>query len=174
MEEWKDIKGHELSYQISSFGRVKNLERIVFRGNGNHARRIKERILKACPDGKGYYTVRLFNKTHKVHVLVAKHFIKNPLNLPQVNHKDRDKSNNNKSNLEWCTASQNVQHSWIVGDRIRGFGEINPMAVLSNKQVIEIKILINKGMSNKSIAYKYGVSYKHIWAIRAGKRRINS
>lgn len=55
-------------------------------------------------DGKKYYK--------RVHRLVANTFIPNPNNLPQVNHKDGNKLNNNINNLEWCTNSENTQHGY--------------------------------------------------------------
>lgn len=64
----------------------------------------------------GYYQVTLSDKNNKkcrvkVHRLVAMTFLENPSNLPQVNHKDGNKSNNNVSNLEWCTAYHNNKHA---------------------------------------------------------------
>ena len=50
-------------------------------------------------------------KSHKIHRLVAKTFIPNPYNLPQVNHKDEDKTNNCVENLEWCTQSYNMNYN---------------------------------------------------------------
>ena len=47
----------------------------------------------------------------KIHRLVAKEFIPNPLNLPQVNHKDENPKNNRVSNLEWCTAKYNLTYN---------------------------------------------------------------
>lgn len=52
-----------------------------------------------------------------IHILVAKHFIPNPYDHPQVNHKDGNKSNCSKSNLEWCTAKDNVLHALQHGLR---------------------------------------------------------
>jgi hypothetical protein len=53
--------------------------------------------------------IKQYNRT--IHRLIAEHFIPNPGNLPQVNHIDENKLNNNISNLEWCTAQYNMEYS---------------------------------------------------------------
>ena len=101
-ELWKDIDGFEGKYQVSSWGRVRNL-------NTN-------KILTPYENSKGYLKVGLHLKGHKspvkkrVNRLVAIAFIPNPYELPQVNHKDGNKQNNSISNLEWCTNRQNAIH----------------------------------------------------------------
>lgn len=101
-EIFKEIEGYENLYQISDQGTVKAL--------GNDRTR-KDRILKPAKDKKGYLVVGLSKqgklKTHRVHRLVAQAFIPNPQNLEQVNHKDEDKTNNQLTNLEWCTRLYN-------------------------------------------------------------------
>ena len=105
MEEWRAVPGYEGLYEVSSYGRVKSLKR--YKSNNGGIPLIKERILKPYNDKKGYLNVRLRNKNFKVHRLVAQAFIPNPNNLPQVNHKNEDKSDNRVDNLEWCTAKYN-------------------------------------------------------------------
>lgn len=99
IEIFKDIKGFEGLYQVSNTGRVKSL----YFG--------KERILKYGKNSCGYLFVVLCKdgkmKTYKVHRLVAKAFIPNPLNLPFINHKDENKENNRSENLEYCDRKYN-------------------------------------------------------------------
>lgn len=77
-------------------------------------------IIKPAPSPTGYMVVTLDGKKYAVHRLVAKHFIPNPYDHPQVNHKDGNKQNNCASNLEWCTAGENINHALKTGLR-KGF-----------------------------------------------------
>lgn len=125
IEVWKDIKGCEGVYQVSSFGNIKTLERDLPTPNGGVYTQ-KERV-KAIHEVMGYMQVALsVNKKHacfKVHRLVAKAFIPNPENKPQVNHKDGNKLNNNVNNLEWVTCSENHSHAYNTGLRKPHFGK---------------------------------------------------
>lgn len=108
MEEiWKDIRGYEGIYQVSTRGRVKALPRTVTDSLGRTTKR-NARILSTPPSVQtGYPSINLtkdgVTKTHSVHRLVAEAFIPNPSGLPCVNHKDESRDNNNVENLEWCT-----------------------------------------------------------------------
>lgn len=111
-EIWKDIKDYEGLYQVSNLGRVKSLSRIA--KLRNVVRKVPERLLKPTIGGRGYLYVGLGKegKTNRiaVHILVAKTFIENTLNLPFINHKDEDKTNNCVDNLEWCTPKYNINY----------------------------------------------------------------
>ena len=107
-EEWRLIEGYE-HYEVSNLGRVRSWI------NNKWRRRSTPKILSLHRLTKGYLGVSLssapkVNKTIKVHRLVAKAFIPNPDNLPQVNHKDENKTNNCVSNLEWCTNKYNLSY----------------------------------------------------------------
>ena len=81
-------------------------------------------LLQARQSSNGYLIVTLDGKQLIVHRLVATHFLPNPYNYSQVNHKDGNKLNNHYSNLEWCTAKQNMQHAFETGLR-KGFIHVN-------------------------------------------------
>lgn len=110
-EIWKDIEGFVGFYQISSLGRVKSLHRLHRAANPYMQ---SERILKPRLNSSGYLYVDLYNDgKHKrcfVHRLVALHFVPNPNNLQEVNHKDENKTNNKANNLEWCSRSYNATY----------------------------------------------------------------
>ena len=95
-----DIKGYENLYFVTSCGKVWSYK--------------YKKFLSPDKSGGGYYRVSL-NKNgvaiHKlVHRLVAESYIPNPNNLPEVNHKDENKSNNSLSNLEWSSEKNNANY----------------------------------------------------------------
>lgn len=111
IEEWLDIIGYEGYYQISSFGRIKSLDRLVATSRGFGFKSVKGRVIKTGPDKDNYLKLKLAKlgtmQFYSVHRLVAIHFVPNPNNLPLINHKDENKQNNYKDNLEWCTVAYN-------------------------------------------------------------------
>lgn len=117
MEEWKSITGYEGLYEVSSYGRVRSLDKY-----DSINRFLRGRILKLCDNGCGYLSVVLYSNSKRklclVHRMVAQAFIPNPYNLPQVNHRDENPSNNNVDNLEWCDGKYNVNYGTRI-DRIR-------------------------------------------------------
>ena len=106
--ELKDIPEFAGLYAATADGRIYSYRR--------------KRFMKICNGNKGYKQVciQVGKKAHMryVHRLVATAWLPNPDNLPEVNHKDEDKSNNDISNLEWCTRRYNLQVS-SVGFKLR-------------------------------------------------------
>ena len=112
-EIWRPIKGYETYYEVSNYGNVRSLDRIVVYSDGRK-RLWKRRIIKPVKDKDGYLLCSLCkngqNKTVKIHRLVAEEFITNPNNLPVINHKDENKDNNYAGNLEWCDGKYNANY----------------------------------------------------------------
>lgn len=109
----KPVRGYEEQYMVDQFGRVYGVDRIttVLDNERVYEKPISGKQMKQSLHTKGYKTVTLTKdgktKTVYVHRIVAEAFIENPNNLPMVNHKDEDKTNNFVENLEWCSASYN-------------------------------------------------------------------
>lgn len=114
-EKWVNLSGDNEGYQISNFGRVKSMERMVLHPTGS-LKKVREKILKQANRGNGYFFI-CFGKRRKnqlIHRIVASSFIPNPNSYPCVNHKNGDKKDNREVNLEWCSYSQNELHSYSV------------------------------------------------------------
>jgi hypothetical protein len=105
-EQWKPIEGTDGKYEVSNFGRV--------RTNGKRPGLL---TLTKQKSGYRYAMIEIDGKScnRRVHRMVAQHFLPNPDNMKEVNHKDGNKDNNHVSNLEWCTRSNNVKHSFDTG-----------------------------------------------------------
>ena len=155
-EIWKDIKEFEEKYQISDKGNVKSLPRY---------KRKKEKILKPGLNNYGYFVVVLMKNKIRydriVHRLVAGHFISNPENKPQVNHKNGIKTDNKIKNLEWCTNSENKKHS--AKNKLESWGERHYKHKLTKKDVKEIRGKYKKeGITQTELARQYPVNRQNI------------
>ena len=144
-EKWYDIPEFEGLYQMSNHFRLKSLSRRINCGYGK-TRVINERILTINYCDR-YPTISLWrnNKgvTTRIHVIIAKVFIPNPENKPEVNHKNGDKLNFSIDNLEWNTKSENMQHAFDTGlHKPHGLaGELNPKSKLTTIHVLTIRQL---------------------------------
>ena len=116
-ETWKDVIGYDGLYKVSDKGNVYSVGRVSSQG-----KKCGERILKLGYNRGGYLKVNLYKdgkmKTKIVHRLVAEAFIPNPESLPEINHIDEVKGNNNVENLEWCTSKYNSNHG-TRNERVR-------------------------------------------------------
>lgn len=159
MDKYYKIKGYE-DYYITKSGKIYST--------------FLKRELKYDKSSKGYCRVKLMDRRLGkfvglfVHRLVALQFLKNPRNLPEVNHKDGNHSNNNVNNLEWCTAEYNRRHALENGLVPRG--EKNPRAKLTEEQVIQIYKEWESCKNKCTIAKKFNVSDALIGEIVRGIR----
>lgn len=174
MEQWRKIEG-SFEYYISNYGRVKRGKHVKFCKKNNSFSNYKEHFIRTnCNNTKRYPRVNITYRDGKttlkcVHRLVAEAFIPNPLNLPQVNHKDGNKNNAYYSNLEWISSSDNAIHAIrILKVRNYKIGEASNFTVLREKQVIQIPKLL-KTMTIAAISRKFGVSANTITEIKKGR-----
>lgn len=149
MEVWKDIEGYS-GYLISSNGNVKSLK--------------TNRLLKSHRHPITGYPHLTINKTDSdlfktvlVHRLVAKFFIPNPENKPQVNHKNCIKTDNRVENLEWVTKKENCEHAAI--NNLYRQGVQHHFTKLTPEEVKEIRWLYKQGgITQKSLGKTFGVT----------------
>lgn len=172
-EIWKDIPMLEGFYQISNFGNVRSMDRVVSR-MGLHPNTIKGKIMKFSINRDGYVYYRLYKESKKKMIFpqreVAKLFLQNPYNKKEVNHIDGNKLNNHFSNLEWATRVENMNHAFT--NKLHDLnGERCANSKLSNNDVLNIRRLFIKNgkLRYKEIAMMYKVSPATIGSIVKSK-----
>lgn len=153
-EIWKTLEECDHLYAVSNLGRFKRLERKT-------NKLFKEQILKLGRYSNNYlqFSVKINKKriTAISHRLVAKYFIPNPENKPQVNHINSIKWDNRVENLEWVTVSENIIHSIKVLNRPTkdSNGEKNANCKTTEIEVLSIRKDKLNGMNNKDLCLKY-------------------
>ena len=152
--------------EVSTFGRVRTLDKVV--SSEKYTRFQKGRVLKPIDNGHGYMKVSILVDgkwtTKTVHRLVAQTFIKNTDNLPQINHKDCDRTNNKVKNLEWCTASYNQQYREKFGISNEKSKGVPVFAI--NLDTLEVSRFSSQHEAGRII----GVSQGHINEVIKGSR----
>lgn len=175
-EIWKSVVGWEGIYEVSNFGQVRSISRLIARQDGS-TQRFRQCILSPRKNSTGYLIVTLSDlsngrrATVRVHRLVAEAFIPNPMSLPEVNHIDSDRANARVDNLEWVTPSQNRYHGYHFGSVSlpRRIGEKTSSAKLDAGKVLEIRLLASRGVSSRQLAKKYAVNKTTILRLLSGE-----
>lgn len=158
-EEWVDVVGFNGRYKISNKGRIK----VMNRQNRGYSEIMKQQ--KGTKNG-GYLLIQLYknNKpyTYSVSRLVAKHFVDNPKNHPEVNHENGDKLDNESNNLTWTDRIGNIHHSLNVLGNYTGIKNAN--SKFSKQEVMDI--FLAKG-THREIANKYKVNHSVVGRIKS-------
>ena len=188
-EIWKDIKGYEGIYQVSSEGRVRSLDRV---DNNNHP--LKGVILKPYISNSGYLLVGLYKQQKRdrklLHRLVAEAFLPNPDNKPEIDHINTIKTDNtvwlnedgsvnyDKTNLRWATRKENINNPLTktkmqINARKPSKGKYGKKHHRS-KPIIQYDKdgnFIREWECANDVERVLGISNKHIGSVCLGKRK---
>jgi len=157
-EIWKPIPDYEKFYEASTYGNIRTIERILVLPERQYLKKQKQLKTSSC---RGYLRVKLYNglakgNTLTVHRLIALTFLPNPNNYKEINHIDYNKSNNHIDNLEWCSRSYNITHSY-KGMPLSSYSGSSKSSKLKENDVLEIRQLYKENISKKELSKKYNV-----------------
>ena len=142
---------------------IPNYFKYMVSNHGNVMNKKTNKVLKPYLTNRGYLTVGFWmngkKKRLSIHRLVASAFLENPKKLPEVNHLNGCKTDNNLCNLEWTSGSTNVSHAFRTGLH---------QTKLSREMVLRIRELRSKGKTLRETGKILGVSHSTIWEIEKG------
>jgi hypothetical protein len=175
IEEFKWIKGFEGLYKVSNFGRIYSVQRY------DKLNRLRGGIFVSTRKTPFGYIIVSLNKDGKqytffLHRLVAKAFIANPLNKPEVDHINGDKTDNRVVNLRWCTKSENIRNP-VTYAKMSDNAKKNPVRGSKNpfsRKVVQFTLngdFINEYESTGDAAISTGISTFSIQKCALGKRK---
>lgn len=167
---WKDIPGYEGIYQASPDGLIRSCDRTVNHTDGR-VRNLKGKVLAGRKARKGYLQVLLRKDkssiSEYVHRLVAKTYLPNELNLPEVNHIDGNNQNNNVNNLEWCTRKHNMAHA--KENNLIDYRNLN--SKINEEKAQSIRKMYEQGnVTQSKIAVLFNLDQSHVSKIINKKR----
>lgn len=175
-EVWKDIPDYEGWYQVSNMGRIRSLDReFVYSRKCDsvpRVKRLKSQIIKASSYGL-YLICHLkkmgTSKAVKYHRIVCSVFHGNPHNLPEVNHKNEQKTDNRASNLEFCTRQYNATYGTAI-QRVSAKTRNHPNTSRPVFQYTENCVLVKRYPSIKQAVRETGLKESNIACVcRDGK-----
>ncbi|MEM7557020.1 MAG: NUMOD4 domain-containing protein [Cyanobacteria bacterium P01_A01_bin.84] len=142
---------------------IPNYSKYLVSNYGNVMSKKTKKILKPYLTNRGYLTVGFWVDKKKrrlsIHRLVASAFLENLKNLPEVNHLNGTKTDNNLCNLEWASGSTNVSHAFQTGLH---------QTKLSRKMALRVRELRSQGNTLRETGKILGVSHSTIWEIEKG------
>ena len=178
-EKWKDVVGFEGYYEVSNYGSIRGVDRVVIRKNGSKCT-INGVKITLCVDKKGYHRFRFRKpfdiKTLKIHRVVAQAFLLNYSNELQVNHIDGNKTNNRIDNIEMVTNRENSIHAHKTGLIKKRESFSNKKTILDIYQVLSIYSMPRHRKNSKDvftmqyIADCFNVSMSCVSKIATGKK----
>jgi hypothetical protein len=170
-EEWRAVVGWEGFYEVSNHGRVKSVERIVYKRNrwGNvAANRMREKILKQAMTTSGYPFVGLCRHSkpspQMIHRLVATAFHRLPMADEECLHRDGNRLNNCAENLRWGTHKENQQDMVAHGRSTPGTRNAN--CKLTDEAVRAIRASVG---TCKAVGQLFNIAASQVCLIRNGK-----
>ena len=171
VEVWRKVIGTEF-YEVSSLGRVRSLDRVIFRSDGQTRNR-KGKMLSQCMDRLGYLRVDVADlgngRSFRVHKLVAEAWLGPRPDGLEVNHRDGKKQNNTPANLEYITHKENMAHAFLTGLADNHRGEDHYNAKLNETQVREIFKRRTDGERESKLAAEFDVTHFAIYDIFKGR-----
>lgn len=173
-EEWRPVEGFP-GYEVSSYGRVRSVDRVVVQRNGKRRQYISH-ILRPGLDAGGYLRAGLGRIDGRsifrlIHVLVCEAFHgRKPSSKHIVAHNDNNRQNNHKGNVRWATRKENSADQLAHGTAT--IGSRNGVSILTDEEVIEIRATLKENPRRgivTELAIKYGMSHPAISHIKTGK-----
>lgn len=170
-EVWKTCPEYPF-IQANQFGEIRTKDRVVERKDGRK-QFVKGRVLKQYLNKRNGYlyvgvSFRGKKLTLRAHRIIASCFLPNPENLPEVNHKDCNRVNNNVDNLEWCTPQYNMAYKEKYGISSKEANKAlqKPLFAVNLKTFEVLRF-----ESQREAARQLGVSYQNINKVLKGRRR---
>lgn len=170
MKEFRKLKSLKFLYEINSDGVLRNVK--------------SKKVIKGYTENNGYTRVRLECKSlggvvrTSIHQLVAEAFVPNSDNLPEVNHKNSDRSDNRAENLEWVSHSQNMKHAYhdgAYGEGVRkglaSHWENSRRAVTNGEDTFESISEAGMWLANTGKAKNQSSGISGIHAVCKGRRK---
>lgn len=159
-EEWRVIPGYNNRYEASNLGRIRRV-------SGKAVRQGEWRMLKVSPDRLGYIRARIMRNDGTsynvgLHQLVASAFLGPCPEGLEIDHLDRNKSNNRPGNLEYVTHAENLRRAREQGN----WSAVSKTRKLTIEQVAEIR---NSTLTQRTLAVQFGLSQVAVHYIKSGK-----